>query len=211
MQHRFHASFDTELTDPLGQNVGLVERIVELLLGDRPHVSDHVGGMGRVRIYAPGFGQDLDAGEVLNPFKDCDGGRFVNVFPDRHREERAVLVRVETSLHLLDRHVDPTRQALEDLLALRLAAQHLPVNRNRQNPFVVSQNPAMSVKNSATFGGQSNDSSLGLGHAFLELFCLDGLEEPQPNAQQGEQHHADKGENSEARSSAVNCHGSSLA
>ena len=131
VQFVLHAQFDPELPDTLVEVVALA--LVEVLrLGrDASHVADDMTRQRRVGIDPPRLLEDLHAGKVLDAFLQGDRRALVDVLGDGHRQERAVHLALEPGLHLLDGHVDPARQASEDLGAVVAVADHFPVDSRR--------------------------------------------------------------------------------
>ena len=201
-----HAQFDAELSDTFVLEVALALVPILGLGGDGPHVADDMAGERRVGIHASRLLEDLDTGEVLDAFLDRDGRAFVDVLGNRHRQERAVHLTVESRLHLLDRHIDPTRQAPEDLGSVVTVANHLPVDRDGEHPIVVGQDPAFGVEDAATLGQQRDVTQLGGVDLGLQRLLLDGLQEPQPCADEPEEQCGHEREHAESGGSLVSSH-----
>ena len=116
-------------------------------------------------------------------------------------------LRFEARLHVLDRHVDPRREAPEDLRRSVLRAQLLPVDGDGEHPLVVGEDPAVDVEDPAAFRRDPHGARLGDVSSLLQLLGLHRLQEPQTDTEQREQDHADEGEHAEAGRASVNRHG----
>ena len=194
VQFVLHAQLDAELADPFVQVVtGRGVRVLRVG-GDAAHVADHVAGERRVRIHAARLLLDRHAGQVLDAFLDRGGRAFVDVLGHGHRQERAVHLALEARFHVLDGHVDPARQAPEDLGAVLVAAQHRPVDRHGEHALVVGHDATVGIEDPATFGQQRDRAQLGGVHLLLERLLLDGLQEPEAGTDEAEQQGADERE-----------------
>ncbi len=169
-----------------------------------------MAGERRVRVDAARLLEDLDTGEILDPFENRGGGRLVDVLGDRHRQERAVHLAVEAGFHVLDRYVDPAREPSEDLRPVAVSTDDVPVDGDGEHPFVVGENAAFGVEDPTALGQQRDRAPLGLLDFFLEPGLLDGLQEPQARADEAEQHRSDECEHAEARGAFVESHPDSL-
>ena len=166
-----------------------------------------MAGDRRVRVHdASRLFEDLHPGEVFDALLDGDGGALVDVLGDRHGQERAVHLAVEPGLHLLDRNVDPTGQAAEDLGAVGAVADHFPVDADGEHAVVVSEDAPFGVEHAATFGQQRDRAELRGVDLCLQRLLLDGLQEPQACADESEQQHADEREHAEAGGVLVSGH-----
>ncbi len=206
VQLLFHAQFDPELPDALVEVVAVA--LIEVLrLGrDASQVADHMAGQRRVGIDPPRLFEDLDARKVLDAFLEGDGGALVDVLGHGHRQERAVHLAVEPGLHLLDGHVDPPRQATEDLRAVVAVANHFPIDADGEDPVVVREDPTLGVEDATALGQQRNRAQFRRVDLGLQRLLLDGLQEPQTRTDEAEQQHADEREHAKAGSSLVSGH-----
>ena len=210
VQLLLHAQLDAELADAL---VEVVPRGGVLVFGlgrDAAHVADDVARQRGVRVDPPRLLDDDDPGQVLDPLHDRRRGALVDALGDRHRQIRAVHLAVETLLHLLDRNVDPSGQAAEDLGAVGLAADHIPLDGDGQDARVVGEDPPVGVEDPASLGKQRDGAQLGDVDLGLQRLLLDGLEEPEARPDEPEQQHADEREDAKARGPLVNSHWNSL-
>ncbi len=162
VQHRFHALLDAELSDPFVEQVTRrLEVVVPLVLGDRAHVADDVSRVRRVGVHPLPLGEDVQAGEVLGAFEQRRRRGLVDPLLDRHREERAVDLGLEATLHVLDRDVDPRRQAPEDLEPVGPAAQLLPVDGDGEHALVVGEDAPVDVEDAPPFRAGSGRCACG--------------------------------------------------
>ncbi len=210
MKDCLHRPFHTELPDPLVSQVAERQVGLELLGRDRPHVANDMGGVRRVRIHPPPFVDDLDAGKVLDPFEDGDGCLLVDILLDRHRKERRVVAGLVPVLHLLQRNPNPSLESGEQLRARRTSLHRAPIDRDGEDPLVVSEDPTLDIEDAASLGRQLHHACLGAVHPLLQLLSPNGLEVPETHTKQRHEDHADRCEHSESHRATISGHPNSV-
>ena len=161
------------------------------------------GAYGYTRRY------DFDhrhAGEVLAALAEGDDDVLGNVLGDRQGPQRVEVARVEPLLHLLDGHSDPSRQAAEQGGPVDVAAHRRPVDGDVVDRFVAGEEATVVIEDLSPLGGDQHGAGVALVDDLLERLGLDRLEEPQPGADPGEQHHGDGCEHAESSRSLVRRH-----
>ncbi len=181
-----------------------------VLFRDRPHVADDVGGERRIRVHPSVRLDHRDAGEVLAAFAEGDDDVLGDVLGDRQRTQCREVAGVEPRLHLLDGDADPAGQAAEQGGAVGGAAHRHPVDGDVVDRLVAGEEPAVVVEDLPPLGGDQHGPRVALVDDLLQRLRLDSLQEPQPGAEPGEQHHGNRSEHAEPGRSLVRRHYYSL-
>ena len=213
VEHVLHAQLDARPPDILAVDGCVVALVLVALLvlgGDRAHVPDDVARHRGVGIRSPPLRHDRHAGKVLDPFLEGDRDRFLDVCLQRQRPVAAVGVGVVARLHLLDRHLQPSRQSGEHLGPIRVVVDHVPLDGDGEHPRVVGEDPPVGIEDPPPLRDEVDDLRLAGVDRPLQRIGLHGLQEPQPGADGPEQQGRDEGEDAEARGALVSSHGTSL-